>query len=144
MYVTSGHSAVRGECVCTSLVGTVQYVVSVRVYVASGHSAVRGECACTSLVGTVQYVVSVCVFVTSGHSAVRGECPVNLVLTLFPSFVGFEKLWRSLETRLYICLPLQLSVSLCVFLLCLSLSISLSSLQAPEVLKDKKYHSSVR
>ena len=31
MYVTSGHGAVRGECVCTSLVGTVQYVVSVRV-----------------------------------------------------------------------------------------------------------------
>ena len=31
MYVTGGHSAVRGECVCTSLVGTVQYVVSVCV-----------------------------------------------------------------------------------------------------------------
>ena len=31
MYVTSGHGAVRGECACTSLVGTVQYVVSVRV-----------------------------------------------------------------------------------------------------------------
>ena len=45
MYVTSGHGAVRGECVCMSLVGT----------------AVRGECVCTSLVGTVQYVVSVCV-----------------------------------------------------------------------------------
>ena len=47
MCVTSGHGAVRGECVCTSLVGTVQYVVS--------------ECVCTSLVGTVQYVVSACV-----------------------------------------------------------------------------------
>ena len=31
MYVTSGHGAVRGECVCMSLVGTVQYVVSVCV-----------------------------------------------------------------------------------------------------------------
>ena len=31
------------------------------MYVAIGHSAVRGECVCTSLVGTVQYVVSVCV-----------------------------------------------------------------------------------
>ena len=31
------------------------------MYVTSGHGAVRGECACTSLVGTVQYVVSVCV-----------------------------------------------------------------------------------
>ena len=29
--------------------------------VTSGHGAVRGECACASLVGTVQYVVSVCV-----------------------------------------------------------------------------------
>ena len=29
--------------------------------VTSGHGAVRGEYACTSLVGTVQYVVSVCV-----------------------------------------------------------------------------------
>ena len=29
MYVTSGHGAVRGECVCMSLAGTVQYVVSV-------------------------------------------------------------------------------------------------------------------
>ena len=28
MYVTSGHGTVRGECVCTSLVGMVQYVVS--------------------------------------------------------------------------------------------------------------------
>ena len=59
MYVTSRHDAVRGECVCTSLVGTVQYVVS--VCVTSGHDAVRGECVCTSLVGTVRYVVSVCV-----------------------------------------------------------------------------------
>ena len=31
MYVTSGHSAVRGECACTSLVGTVQYVASVHM-----------------------------------------------------------------------------------------------------------------
>ena len=45
MCITSGHGAVRGEC----------------VYVTSGLSAVRGECVCTSLVGTVQYVVSVCV-----------------------------------------------------------------------------------
>ena len=35
-------TAVRGECECTSLVGMVQYVVS--VYVSSGHGAVRGEC----------------------------------------------------------------------------------------------------
>ena len=46
MYVTSGH---------------VQYMVSMYVYVTSGHGAVCGECVCTSLVGTVQYVVSVCV-----------------------------------------------------------------------------------
>ena len=39
--------------------GTVQYVVSVFVHVTSGHGAVRGECACASLVGTVQYVASV-------------------------------------------------------------------------------------
>ena len=39
--------------------GIVQYVASVCVCVTSGHSAVRGECVCTSLVGTVQYVVSV-------------------------------------------------------------------------------------
>ena len=45
MYVTSGHSVVRGECACTSLVGT----------------AVCGECVCTSPVGTVQYMVSACV-----------------------------------------------------------------------------------
>ena len=69
MYVSSGHSAVRGECMCTSLVGTVQYVVC--VYVTSGHSAVRGECVCMSLVGTVQYVVSVRM--------------VNFVLKLFPA-----------------------------------------------------------
>ena len=50
-----------GECVCTSLVGMVQYMVSVCVCVTTGHGAVRGECVCTSLVGTVQYVVSVCV-----------------------------------------------------------------------------------
>ena len=31
MCVTSGHGAVRGECVCVSLVGTMQYVVSVCV-----------------------------------------------------------------------------------------------------------------
>ena len=61
MCVTSGHGAVRGECVCASLVGTVQYVVSVRVCVTSGHGAVCGECVCTSLVGTVQYAVSACV-----------------------------------------------------------------------------------
>ena len=67
MYVTSGHSAVRGECVCTSLVGTVQYVAS--------------ECACTSLVGTVQYVVNV-------HM-------VDIVLRLFRLF-GCVKLRRSL------------------------------------------------
>ena len=45
---------------CTSLVGTVQYVASVCVYVTSGHGAVCGEC--------------VCVYITSGHGAVRGEC----------------------------------------------------------------------
>ena len=52
--------------VCTSLVGTVQYVVSV--------------CACTSLVGTVQYVVSVCActlqYVVNVHM-------VDIVLRLF-------------------------------------------------------------
>ena len=39
-----------------------------------------------------------------------------------------------------------LCLSLCLSLMSfsVSLSISLSSLQAPEVLKDKKYHSSVR
>ena len=31
MCVTSGHSAVGGECAGTSLVGTVQYVVSIHM-----------------------------------------------------------------------------------------------------------------
>ena len=144
MYVTSGHGAVRGECVCASLVGTVEYVVSgVCALLYSGHGAVRDEC--------------VCVYVTSGHGAVRGECVcVYPRSQASPQLCGHIMLKVFLGMRLCICLPflfltilsrLCLSIRLSVCLsVCLSIRLSvclLSSLQAPEVLKDKKYHSSV-
>ena len=106
------------------------------MYVTGGHSAVRGECVCTSLVDTVQYVVRVCM--------------VNLVLRLSPQLcdciIDLKTEEEPGNEAVHLPASPTLCLSLCLSLVSfsVSLSISLSSLQAPEVLKDKKYHSSVR
>ena len=94
---------------------------------------------CTSLVGTVQYVVSMCMY--------------TLVPRLLPNFVVAESLPGNEAVHLPAFLVSHCLVCVCPFVClsvhpsaCLSIRLPvclLSSLQAPEVLKDKKYHSSV-